>query len=159
MREEYQGNRYSHGSTMARIYEFNKNIVQVGIRSQCMEEAEFIRKNQIAIFYAVDMKAGVYGGSSALWHNAVIERLKKNVYVTLDCDFFDPSFIPSLGTPEPGGFGWDETIAFLRTLSQKRRIVGFDVNELAPVPQLHHPQFSIAKLIYKLIGYMFSFTG
>jgi agmatinase len=105
------------------------------------------------------MKAGVYGGSSALWHNAVIERLKKNVYVTLDCDFFDPSFIPSLGTPEPGGFGWDETIAFLRTLSQKRRIVGFDVNELAPVPQLHHPQFSIAKLIYKLIGYMFSFTG
>ena len=158
LREEYEGNRYSHASAMARIYEFNKNIVQVGIRSQCAEEAEFIKKNRINTFYAYTVKQGRYNDKYGSWHNAVIDSLKENVYVTLDCDFFDPSLIPALGTPEPGGFGWDETIAFLRKLAARRTIVGFDVNELLPAHPFIHPQFTVAKLIYKMIGYIFSKT-
>jgi agmatinase len=156
LRREYEGNAYSHASAMARIYEFHQDIVQVGIRSQCQEEANFIKENRIQTFYAIDLKRRQFPRlrSGQAWHDDVIERLKPNVYVTFDCDFLDPSLIPALGTPEPGGFGWDETMAFLKRLSTQRRIVGFDVNELAPIPSLVHPQFTIAKLIYKWIGYM-----
>lgn len=156
LRSVYEGNCYSHACVMARIYEFNRNIVQVGIRSQGVEEAEFIRKSGISAFNAVDIRQGRYGSDMNAWQHAVIETLQENVYLTFDCDFLDPSILPALGTPEPGGFGWDETIAFLRTLAAQRTIVGFDVNELAPVPALTYPQFTIAKLIYKLIGYIFS---
>jgi len=155
LREEYGGNRYSHACVMARIYEFNKNIVQVGIRSQCREEADFIRQKKIHTFYAFDIRGGRYGADRRTWHDAVIRSLNENVYLTIDCDFFDPGIMPAVGTPEPGGFGWDETVSFLRSLSEQRRIVGFDVNELSPIPGLIYPQFTIAKLIYKLVGYIF----
>jgi agmatinase len=155
LRQEYEGNRYSHGCSMARIYDFNRNIVQVGIRSQGVEEAAFIKEHAIDTFYAIDIKQGRYGHEQALWHKAVIDKLHESVYITFDCDFFDPSLVPALGTPEPGGFGWDETISFLRELSKRRRIVGFDVNELSPAPPFIHSQFTVAKLIYKLLGYIF----
>ncbi len=154
LREEYEGNRYSHACVMARVYEFNKNIVQVGIRSQCREEADFIRQKKIATFYAFDIKSGRYGPDHDSWHDAVISSLGEHVYLTIDCDFFDPGIMPAVGTPEPGGFGWHETVSFLRRLAQRRRIVGFDITELAPIPGLIHPQFIMAKLIYKLIGYI-----
>ena len=156
LREEYEGNRYSHACVMARIYEFNNNIVQVGIRSQCREEADFIKQNKIDTFYAFNLRSGSYGAEQCAWHDAVIGALTKNVYLTIDCDFLDPGLMPAVGTPEPGGFGWYETIFFLRTLSKRRRIVGFDITELSPIPGLIHPQFVMAKLIYKLIGYIFS---
>jgi agmatinase len=152
LRDKYEGNRYSHGSVMARIHEFNGNIVQLGIRSQCAEEAAFIREQQIETFFDFGIRQGKYGNE---WQERVISSLKKNVYITIDCDFFDPGLMPAVGTPEPGGFGWHETISFLSLLSGKRKIVGFDVNELSPVPGLTHPQFMAARLIYKLIGYIF----
>lgn len=155
LREEYKGNRYSHACVMARVYEFNKNIVQAGIRSQCREEADFIRQKKINTFYACDLKSRRYGLDQYAWHDAVIGSLRENVYLTIDCDFFDPGLMPSVGTPEPGGFGWHETVSFLRSLAEQRRIVGFDITELSPIPGLIHPQFVMAKLIYKLIGYIF----
>ena len=155
LREEYEGNRYSHACVMARVYEFNKNIVQVGIRSQCREEADFIRQKSINMFYAFDLKSRRYGEDQYAWHDAVIGCLRENVYLTIDCDFFDPGLMPAVGTPEPGGFGWHETISFLRSLAERRRIVGFDITELSPIPGLIHPQFVMAKLIYRLIGYIF----
>jgi agmatinase len=156
LREEYEGNRYSHACVMARVYEFNKNIVQVGIRSQCREEADFIRQKKINTFYAFDLRGGRYGSDQHAWHDAVIGSLREKVYLTIDCDFFDPGLMPAVGTPEPGGFGWHETVSFLRSLAEKRSIVGFDITELSPIPGLIHPQFVMAKLIYKLIGYIFS---
>ncbi len=156
LREEYEGNRYSHACVMARVYEFNKNIVQVGIRSQCREEADFIRQNQVRTFYAFDLRSRRYAADKYGWHDAVIGSLKGSVYLTIDCDFFDPGLMPAVGTPEPGGFGWQETVSFLRRLSESRRIVGFDVTELSPIPGVIHPQFTIAKLIYKIIGYISS---
>ncbi|MGW8272429.1 MAG: agmatinase [Thermodesulfovibrionales bacterium] len=153
LRDEYEGNRFSHACTMARIYEACPRIVQLGIRSQCKEEADFIRRNGINTFYACDVRKGAHGPGES-WCNTVIDRLTPNVYLTFDCDFLDPSVMPAVGTPEPGGFHWDETMCFLRKLAQERNIVGMDINELAPLPNLSHPQFTIAKLIYKLIGYI-----
>ncbi|NTU43490.1 MAG: agmatinase, partial [Nitrospirales bacterium] len=146
LREEYEGNRYSHACVMARVYELNQNIVQVGIRSQCREEADFIKQKKIDTFYACDLKGRRYGSDPYAWHDAVIGSLREKVYLTIDCDFFDPGLMPAVGTPEPGGFGWYETISFLRSLAERRRIVGFDITELSPIPGLIHPQFVMAKL-------------
>jgi len=160
LRQQYEHNPYSHASTMARIYEFNKNIVPVGIRSLCVEEKDFIQQNEIGIFFAYKMKKGYYkrarGRQCLPVQNKVINQLREFVYLTLDCDYFDPSVIPSLGTPEPGGFGWDETLSLFRKLTESKKIIGFDVCELLPIPGIVFSEFTIAKLIYKLIGYTFS---
>jgi len=155
LREEYEGNRYSHACVMARIYEFNRNIVQVGIRSQCREEASFIKRKKLSTFYAFDLKGRHYAADQHAWHDVVIDTLSENVYLTIDCDFFDPTLMPAVGTPEPGGFGWYESISFLRRLAERRRIVGLDITEFSPIRGLIYPQFVIAKLIYKVIGYIF----
>ena len=148
LRASYEGSIYSHASVMRRIFELNRNIVQIGIRSQCHEEADFIRQNKINTLYAQPLhKTG--------FAPAIPEALTENVYLTIDVDFFDPSIMPATGTPEPGGFLWNETLAFLKTVFETKNVVGLDVVELSPLPGLVHPDFLSAKLIYKLLGYKF----
>jgi len=148
LRGEYEGSRWSHASVMRRIWEQNKKIVQVGIRAQCIEEREFSRQNKITVHYAHQIfKHG--------FTDALIKKLDKNVFITFDVDFFDPSIMPSTGTPEPGGFLWYETLDFLKRVFRQRNVVGFDVVELSPLPDLKHPDFLVAKLVSKLVGFHF----
>jgi agmatinase len=85
----------------------------------------------------------------------VIDQLSANVFITIDLDVFDPSIMPSTGTPEPGGLSWYEVIKLLKFVALKRNIVGFDVMELAPNSSNKAPDFVAAKLIYKLLSYRF----
>jgi agmatinase len=85
----------------------------------------------------------------------VIDALPEEVYVTVDLDALDPAIMPATGTPEPGGLDWYRTIAVLRAVAAARRIVGFDVVELAPIPGFVGPDFLAAKLVYRLLGYAF----
>lgn len=150
LRDEYEGSKYSHACFASRVAEFTKDITQVGIRAQSKEEYEFIKKNKIRTFYSYEIREGIYGNN---WQGKVISTLKKNVYITFDVDYFDPSIMSSTGTPEPDGFYWDETIKLLRQLGRRRNVVGFDVVELAPVKRNPFPDFLTAKLIYKMLGY------
>ncbi|MCU7497097.1 MAG: agmatinase [Ignavibacteria bacterium] len=152
LRQSYEGSIYSHACVMARAAELTKNIVQVGIRAQSIEESWFIKENNIKTFYARDIRLGKYGQD---WQRSVLEQLGKNVYVTFDVDAFDPSFMPSTGTPEPGGLFWDETMNLLRMIGKERNIVGFDVVELAPVKASTSSDFNAAKLVYKMLNYSF----
>lgn len=152
LRQSYEGSIYSHASVMARVAELTKNIVQVGIRAQCIEEAKFIRENNIKTFYARNIRLNKYGKD---WQKEVINSLSENVYITFDVDAFDPSFMPSTGTPEPGGLFWDETMNLLRLIGESKKIVGFDVVELAPVKGISSSDFTTAKLVYKLLNYAF----
>ncbi|HRI85478.1 MAG TPA: agmatinase [Ignavibacteria bacterium] len=149
-REEYEGSKFSHASVMARVAEFTKDITQVGIRAQCREEYEFIKKNKIDTFYAHDIRSGKFGYD---WQSKVIDTLKENVYITFDVDYFDPSIMMSTGTPEPNGLYWDETMKLLKLLGESRNVVGFDVVELAPRNGFPYPDFMTAKLIYKMLNY------
>ena len=88
------------------------------------------------------------------WHERALSCLKDNVYLTFDVDAFDPSVIPATGTPEPGGLGWYEVLSFLKKLIAQKNIVGIDVVELSPMPDNRAPDFTVAKLIYKMIGYI-----
>ncbi|NNF29282.1 MAG: hypothetical protein HKN73_18800 [Gemmatimonadetes bacterium] len=79
--------------------------------------------------------------------------LGDEVYITFDVDYFDPSLMPSTGTPEPGGGEWYPTMRILRRVFESRRVVAIDVVEHAPIPGLAAPDFVVAKLVYKMIGY------
>lgn len=147
LRDSYQDSKYSHACVMRRIYQFC-SYVGVGIRSISLEESRFAQKNKIRLFMAEGMK------DNKSWMDQVIGLLSEEVYLTLDLDFFDPSIMPAVGTPEPGGFLWDETLKFLKKLSLKKKIVGFDMVELCPLPGNVVSDFLAAKLIYKIMGYI-----
>ena len=150
LRDSYQGDPYSHACVMARVLEFVSSVVQLGVRAQSREEVEKDWQGRVQTFGAWEIKAGVMPD----WQDRVLHALRDKVYLTIDADFFDPSVVPSLGTPEPGGFLWYETLTFLRRLCTEKTVVGFDLCEFAPVEGLHHPDFTLARLIYKLIGYI-----
>lgn len=151
LRPEYQGSPYSHASVMARICDFldPKRIVQVGIRAQCEEEAEFIRARKITTLYAHQIRES---GPRA-WMKRAVSKLSKHVYVTFDVDGLDPSVMPATGTPEPNGLFWDETMRLLRRVGAERDVVGCDVVEFSPLKGLHHPDLAAAKLVSKMINY------
>lgn len=156
LRDSYEGSKYSHASVMARVAEFvpPKQITQVGIRAQCIEEAEFIKKNKVNTFYASAIRRGVHGKN---WQKKVVQTLGKEVYITFDVDGFDPSIMPSTGTPEPDGLFYSETIDVIREIVKSgRTIIGLDVVELAPVAGVHHPNLTTARLIYKILNLAFS---
>ncbi|MFA5995086.1 MAG: agmatinase [Patescibacteria group bacterium] len=148
LREEYEGSRYNHACALARIRDYCP-AVQIGIRAQCVEEAEIIKQKKYPVFYAKDIV------DNDNWHEVAINKLSKHVYVTIDVDGFDPSIIPATGTPEPGGLLWYPTLKFLRKLFKQKEIVGFDVVELAPHEHSQPSDFLVAKLVYKLLGYKF----
>jgi agmatinase len=151
LRESYQGSKYSHASVMARVCELMdpKKVVQVGIRAQCFEESRFIKEKGVNTFYAHTIRGGYN------WSDGVMECLGDEVYVTFDVDGFDPSIMPSTGTPEPNGLYWAETMQLLRRIGEKKKIVGFDVVELAPVKGVAHPDLTAAKLTYEMMNYAF----
>lgn len=151
LRQQYEGDPYSHACVMARVTDLHHDVMQIGLRSLCKEEAEAVSGRQDRIVPARLMRE-----SEGAWAEPVLAQLAENVYLTIDCDYFDPSIMPAVGTPEPGGMLWDETLKFLRTLSRARRVVGFDVSELRPIPDVVAPNVLAAKLIHKLLGYLFS---
>ena len=147
LRQEYEGSRFNHACTMARAREYAP-IVQVGVRSMSVDELPYAEKERI--FFAHELYY-----DKTLYSNA-IDRLTGNVYITIDLDVFDPSLLPSTGTPEPGGPGYYELMHFLREVAGKKNIVGFDVVELCPSPENKTSDFIAAKVIYQLLSYIFA---
>ena len=147
LRDSYEGTPYNHACVGRRISE-RCPLVQAGIRSMSKEEADFKESSQVLTFSDYDFK------DSAGTFDTILEALTDDVYLTLDLDVLDPAIMPSVGTPEPGGLGWYETLHFLRLLSKRKRIVSFDVVELAPQPGNIAPDFLAAKLIYRIMGYI-----
>ncbi len=152
LRDTYQENKYSHACVMHRIGEICP-FVGMGIRNISREEHEFIQQSKTDIFFAQDLK------NLNRWKEKVLDRLGPNVYLTFDLDFLDPSIMPSVGTPEPGGLLWYETLDFLKELVSKKDVVAFDLVELCPIPGLVAPDFLAAKLIYKIISYIVAKKG
>ena len=148
LRDEYEGTPYNHACVMRRIFDLCE-FVQVGIRSGCEDEYAFAKRRKIKPFFAHELDR------DGTWMEQALARLGENVYITIDLDGLDPAVIPAVGTPEPGGLGWFETLAFLRMVCEKRRVVGADVMELSPIPGNVQGDFAAAKLVYKLIGYNF----
>ncbi|MEC4890690.1 MAG: agmatinase [Nitrospira sp.] len=155
LRQAYEGNPFSHASVMARVVDDGHPLVQVGIRSICQEEVQRIKStDRIATFFAASIldPSGPYEGKASRWVPEVVAACKGPVYLTFDCDGLDASIIPALGTPEPGGLGWYDTLHLITALANGPGIVGMDISEIAPIDGFVAPQFSIARLIYRMLG-------
>jgi agmatinase len=147
LRLEYEGSPYSHASVMARVID-DVDLVAVGIRALTREERELIRSREsIKTIFAEET------WRDQAWIDRTLEALGDTVYITFDVDYFDPSLIPATGTPEPGGAAWYPTMELLRRVFAEKTVVGIDVVELAPIPGNAAPDFAVAKLVYKMIGY------
>jgi agmatinase len=146
LRDRYNGSPYNHACVMARIRELCP-FVQVGIRSMDIAEKDLMDVDRT--FLAKDIH------DRRDWFGSVVDRLSDRVYVTIDLDVFDPSIMPSTGTPEPGGLLWYDVLALLKFVCEKREVVGFDVAELCPDGKNRAPDFLAAKLIYKILSYRF----
>jgi agmatinase len=152
LRDEYEGSKNNHACVGRRIQEL-VSLVQLGVRSISKEEKEFLTRsanNGLKSISAYDIL------SDSLWDKKTISSLKEKVYISIDLDVLDPSVMPAVGTPEPGGLGWYLLLDILKLVAQQREIVGFDVVELTPLEGNIAPDFLASKLIYRLIGYIFS---
>jgi N1-aminopropylagmatine ureohydrolase len=152
LRESFEGSPYNHACIM-RHFAGRIPTLQIGIRSMSKEEGDFIREHGLMVVPPRDF---IRNPESAL---KMVDRLTDEIYLTIDVDFFDPAIVPGTGTPEPGGPGWHETLDFIRGLCRRRKVVGFDVNELRPIPGDATSDFLVAKLVYKVIAYRFFREG
>ena len=143
-------NRWSHACVARRVYEMCP-IVLAGVRSLSRDQMGFVERENIPVFWAHD----IFSSKDDVWMDEAVARLSDNVYLSIDLDALDSGIMPSVGTPQPGGFDWYTLLKFLRKLALKKKVVGFDVMELMPIPGNHAPDFAAAKLTYKLIGAFF----
>lgn len=146
LRATWEGSPWSHACAMRRVVE-QVDLVQVGVRAIAVEERAVMRRHGVTTIFAEELDGGEE------WIDRAIAALGRDVYLTIDIDYFDPSLVPSTGTPEPGGGTWYPTLRLLERLFRTRRVVAADVVELAPIPGLLAPDFLAAKLVYKLIGF------
>ncbi|MEQ8360777.1 MAG: agmatinase [Cytophagales bacterium] len=147
LRPKYEGTPYNHACA---VYEASKrnNLIQVGIRSMDIGEMEHLDESKV--FWAHEIHKNLD------WVERAIDLMTENVFITIDLDAFDPSIMPSTGTPEPGGMTWWQMDYFLCKVINSKKVVGFDIVELAPNKNNRGPDFLSAKLYYKLLSYIYS---
>jgi agmatinase len=148
LRDEYEGTPLSHACIERRVVDMGIPLLEIGIRSFSPEEAAFMKtKPNVAIVWAYQMAKGM---ATIPW-----EWLGKHTYVTIDLDALDPSEMPAVGTPEPGGLSWYQVLDLFREICSRTTVVGMDVVELCPMPGQTRADFLAAKLVYKMIGYRY----
>ena len=145
LRNEYMGTPFGHASAARRVHECCP-IALAGVRSLCQEEHDFIRNNDVPVWYWDP-------NSHRSSPDSVLDSLSDTVYVSVDLDVLDPALMPAVGTPEPGGMAWHQLVSLLGRVAESRRIVGFDVCELAPAIGPPACSYTAAKLVYKLVAY------
>jgi len=157
LRDEYEGTGLSHACVMRRLAD-SFPIVQVGTRAFSAEEVAFARERGIVAVGAHEIASsrGVAPESSenAPWIQRVIGAIAgPRVYLTVDLDGLDPSVVPAVGTPDPGGLTWYETLALVRALFKRKTVVAADVVELCPTEGSVLSDYAAARLAYKIAGH------
>jgi len=152
LRDSYEGTRFGHGCVMRRALDAPEvgRLVQVGLRAVSPEDREAMRDPRVYAFPAFALR----GKPVEEWAEAVVAQLPETVYLSFDVDGLDPSVVPGTGTPEPGGLGWWETMALLRRVCERRKVVAFDVVELLPDARSPVSDFAAARLVMKILSYL-----
>ena len=145
LRDSYLDSPWSHACVMRRVRELVP-AASVGIRSISEEEAEYLEAHPLPIWSVRQFRA-----LAGRWE-PILDALTDEVFVTFDLDGLDPSILPGTGTPEPGGLDWYEAVDLIKAVAARKRIVGFDVVELAPLAGQVGSDFLAARLVYRMIG-------
>lgn len=163
LRQAYQGYVQSHASIMYNVLTDVpqlKRLVQVGIRDLCEEELERIEQSgdRVRTFFDAHLATEKLSGKSWIeLCERIVSALPDDVYVSFDIDGLDPTLCPHTGTPVPGGLSFHEATALLKAVVESgRRIVGLDLNEVAPSPAGSDDDWDAnvgARLLYKMIGF------
>lgn len=150
LRDTYEDTPHSHACVSRRMLELDRveQLLQIGIRSICTEEADVIKGNpgRIRTWFTED----VFEGDFEQELRSLVRG--KNLYLTVDVDGFDPTLIPATGTPEPNGLTFRQGEHIFKILAEEAKLVAFDCVELAPVTNHHASDFVVAKLVYRLMN-------
>jgi agmatinase len=144
LRDEYLDTRYNHACSLRRMLD-DVPVTQVGLRSAAVEEAQYIKEHNLPFFTPRQLRR-------LPDLSPIIDTLSDYVYVTIDLDGIDAGEFPAVGTPEPGGLRWDEVSELMEAVAARKRIVGFDLMELAPDLGPVACSYAAAKLAYRMIG-------
>jgi len=148
LRTEFEGTKYNHACAAQRMLNYCDKIVQVGIRSVSEDEHQFTNTKKVRTFLMHQHR------DVAALIPQVLAELTDPVYISIDLDGFDPSVVPGVGTPQPGGFGWYEGLDLLRAVISSKKVVAVDVVELCPLDDTVNSELAAAKLIYRMMGWM-----
>ncbi|MFW6052345.1 MAG: agmatinase [Desulfosalsimonas sp.] len=146
LRDYWNGSRYNHACVMRRIGDDLKlPFVQVGIRSFCPEEYDYIRTHHLYPFYAHNLNQ-----NDDSWMDDVVYALPENVYLSIDLDGLDPGILPGTGTPVPGGLTFRQAVELIKRVGTEKNVVAADITELAKVEGSVVSEFTAAKLATKV---------
>jgi agmatinase len=147
LRASFEGSPFSHACVMRRVLEeCGCTLMQFGVRALCLEEVQYRQEKR------VQHLDGRHIPDQNLNKFILPGSFPKNIYLTIDVDGLDPSVIPATGTPVPGGPGWNQTLTFIERVLAGRRMLGFDLVELAPRAGDHGSDFAAAQLVYSVMG-------
>lgn len=157
LRVAYEGFTWSHASIMERVLAEVpgvERLVQVGLRDLGSRELEAIEADpRIEAFFDPGLAEARLQGRLLDVFDEAVAHLPDNVYCSFDIDGLDPALCPNTGTPVPGGLAFAEASFLLRAVVRSgRRIVGFDLCEVAPGADEWDGNVG-ARLLYKLIGW------
>jgi agmatinase len=153
LRESWEGTSFSHACTLRRIAELDCPIFHLGLRSLSKEEQAFlIGRPQIRSYSSQEI---LFQGGLERFRKELTSFPGQNFYLSLDVDALDPSLIPGTGTPEPGGLHWHHLLQTLRIISAQGPIRGIDICELMPLPGSCLSEFVAAKIMFKILSYLF----
>ncbi len=143
-RDSWNGSSLNH-ACVAKQLSKKHSVALLGVRSMDIDEAKQIEENEnVHLIKAYDFNLTKL--------KEILPKLKDKVYISIDVDVFDPSFIRNTGTPEPGGFNWNQVIAILKVIFNEKEVVGADIVEFAPKENFQAEAYSLAKLVYKIMG-------
>jgi agmatinase len=152
LRESYDGSKLSHACVLRRVYELGRPLTLLGVRSYSKEEADLLWvAPRLKMFKARELNTPA-GWDAALEH---LQGISGPVYLSIDADALDPSIMPAVGTPEPGGLLYGQVLTIMETLAQRGPIIGLDLVELAPIPGHRVSEFTAARILYKALGYIY----
>ncbi|MCL1864746.1 MAG: agmatinase [Spirochaetes bacterium] len=147
LRDEYEGSKFSHACVMRRVHENGIPIIQIGTRSFSIEEKNYRDQHKEIICYNAP---DIYKDKK--FTIEFPDNFPENIYISVDVDAFDPSVIPHTGTPVPGGLLWYDFFTFINSIPMNKKIISFDIVELAPAGNSSVSNFSAAQLAYNLMG-------
>lgn len=148
LRPSYEGSIYSHACVMHRaVADLGLPLAQFAVRDMSREEAD-VRQRYGVICHDAEAIA-----RQGLPDNPLPHDFPRRLYISFDVDGFDASLMPATGTPSPGGLFWHQALLILEACLRGRTVAGLDVVELAPIPGLHHADFTAAKLVHALMGF------
>lgn len=118
-----------YGSVFYDVLEYIdiKSSIQIGIRTPEKEEIDNIKKYDLQVITPFDI---VREGMNKI-EQTILNRIGKNVYISLDMDVVDPSFAPGVSVPVPLGLRNTEVVLLLKSIV-KKGVLGLDIMETCP---------------------------